>query len=212
MRTIRAWGLAGTFACFWLGQTWAQTDTTSTSESNWWKGLFRAKTLEQVDPSSGLDTPFDVPSTEAPAQPLDTSSQLEIPVTTTPEKPQHRTSEWRVKADPRLALMDSTWRANPPAMKGYRIQIMTGTLHACRMERSRLRGQTNWGVYVVPMSMDYQVLIGDFRDAWSAEEERKNWSESHPGSLVVPGEIALPPLRISEKEIAEPSMGPGDQY
>ena len=211
MRTIRACSIAGICACFWMGQTTAQLDTTAASESAWWKGLFRSKTLEQVDTLSRAIHPVAADSMVAPIATLDTSGHMEIPHATKPERTAYLATEWRVEADSRLSSMDSVWRANPPAMQGYRIQIMTGSLHACRMERSRLRGQTNWEVYVVPMSLNYQVLIGDFRDAWSAEAERKNWSQSHPSAMVVPGEIALPPLQVAAKEIAEPLPGPGDQ-
>jgi hypothetical protein len=88
---------------------------------------------------------------------------------------------------------------------------MTGTLQECRRERSALRSTTDWSVYLAPISMNYQLLLGDFRDPWSAERERERWMETHPQSLVVPGEIALPPLNKNENSTAEPREGLGGE-
>jgi hypothetical protein len=55
------------------------------------------------------------------------------------------------------------------------------------------------------------VLLGDFRDPWSAERERDRWVERYPNSLVIPGEIALPPMASSQNTIAEPLKELGDE-
>ena len=186
----------------------AQSDSLQSGEASWWKSLFRPKTVESVETEE--------PELEAeePALPL-----AEEPDTVAVVRPPMLEEEligweaatWRLDSDARLLAMDSVWREQPPAMKGFRIQLMTGTLQECRRERSALRSATDWSVYLVPLSMNYQLLLGDFRDPWSADRERERWMETHPQSLVVPGTIALPPLNWAENSIAEPRKGLGDE-
>ena len=186
----------------------AQSDSLQTGEASWWKSLFRPKTVESVEteePELEAEEPA-LPLTEEP----DTVGVVwpsvleEAPIG-------WEAATWRLDSDARLLAMDSVWREQPPAMKGFRIQLMTGTLQECRRERSALRSATDWSVYLVPLSMNYQLLLGDFRDPWSADRERERWMETHPQSLVVPGTIALPPLNWAENSIAEPRKGLGDE-
>ncbi len=186
----------------------AQSDSLQTGEASWWKSLFRPKTVESVETT---EPEVDAMAPDSPVvESVDTVAVVRPPATEEPLAEWDATT-WRLEADARLLVMDSVWREHPPAMKGYRIQLMTGTLQECRRERSALRSATDWGIYLVPLSMNYQLLLGDFRDPWSAERERERWMDSHPQSLVVPGAIALPPLNWAENSIAEPLEGLGDE-
>ena len=202
----------------WLGASFllaspcalAQSDSLETGEASWWKSLFRPKTVEIVEAESPVLDAESAPKDRSGDAPLDTVAAVQPPlfdsVSAAPE-----VATWRMESDGRLLALDSAWKASPPAMKGYRIQLMTGTLQECRRERSALRSTTDWSIYLVPLSMNYQLMLGDFRDPWSAEREREYWLETHPQSLVVPGPIALPPLNWAENNIAEPREGLGDE-
>ena len=186
----------------------AQLDSLETGGASWWKSLFRPKTVEAVEteePELGA-APAALPAMES----MDTVGMVRPPALEEPLV-EWEAATWRLESDARLLALDSAWRADPPAMKGYRIQLMTGTLQECRRERSALRSTTDWSVYLAPISMNYQLLLGDFRDPWSAERERERWMETHPQSLVVPGEIALPPLNGNENSTAEPREGLGGE-
>lgn len=202
--------LAFTCSVMLLASPWAtaQTDSLSTEESTWWRSLFRAKTVEAVEAAVPEETTTALPAAPAADTVGDALAPLELPRDEAAAVP----ATWRLQADARMHALDSAWRAAPQPMKGYRIQLMTGTLQACRRERSLLRGTADHSVYLVPLSLDYQVLLGDFRDSWSAQRERDRWVETYPGAIVVPGPIELPALTGGPKsDIAEPSEGLGDE-
>lgn len=186
---------------------WGQNDSLPASESTWWKGLFRPKISEQAPPTPPAEPAPVQPEIAPPAALDDTVGSTEVPAVFAPP-----TTTWRMQADDRLHDLDSAWRADPPAMQGFRIQLLTGPLTDCRRERSALRNATELGIYLEPLSANYQVLIGDFRDSWSAEAERERWMERFPNALVVPCSIALPPLAEPESTIAEPVKGSGDWH
>ena len=207
MQAVRIACLCGLQCCLLSAPVWGQNDSLPDAESSWWKSLFRPKTVEQTPVPEQESEPVisAEPDTE-PAIPVrDTVGTVELPAFE-PVPP----ATYRIEADPRLHALDSAWHANPPAMSGYRIQLMTGTLQRCRQERYRLRGTTELGIYLEPLSANYQVLIGDFRDPWTAEQERAEWAAQFPEALVVPGAIALPRLERLETTIAEPVEGSGD--
>ena len=84
------------------------------------------------------------------------------------------------------------WRESPREMQGYRIQLFTGTLQDARLLRSQLRNQTHLPVYLTSLPPNYQILVGDFRDRWSAEKERELWLANYPYALVLSSPVALP--------------------
>lgn len=177
----------------------AQSDTLPGAHEGWWKGLFRSKTVEQAaerHPATPVDSqnPMASPEDESGSGSATTTTWESLDTAGSVVRVQAPSAALVVHVDTRLASMDSAWRADPPAMAGYRIQLVTGPLQACRKERSTLREQTELGVYLEPLSLNYQVLIGDFRDLWSAERERTLWVGTHPNALVVPSNIELPLL------------------
>jgi hypothetical protein len=208
MQVVRIACLCGIHCCLLTAQVWGQTDSLPAPESSWWKNLFRPNAVEQSTGSAREAAPLSPPVVEADAAPAlvapDTAGTIAIPAFVAAQP-----ATYRIEADPRLGALDSAWHANPPAMAGYRIQLMTGPLQHCRQERYRLRGTTELGIYLEPLSANYQVLIGDFRDPWTAEQARQNWLSQFPEALVVPGSIALPRLERLETTTAEPLKGPG---
>lgn len=206
MQAVRIACLCGLQCCLVSSFVWGQTDSLPAEESSWWKQLFRPKTVEQSQAPAEAPDVVAAPEPVAPEPAvLDTLGVVEPP-SFRPIEP----ATWRLEADARLLALDSAWHDAPPAMAGYRIQLMTGPLNRCRQERYHLRGSTELGIYLEPHSANYQVLIGDFRDPWSAERERAAWAAQFPDALVVPSSIALPRLDRLETTIAEPVEGSGD--
>lgn len=94
--------------------------------------------------------------------------------------------------DPRIEEATRDWRARSGEMQGFRIQLFTGTLQDARLLRSQLRDQTHLPVYLTSLPPNYQILLGDFRDRWSAEKERELWLATFPYALVLASPVALP--------------------
>lgn len=94
--------------------------------------------------------------------------------------------------DPRIEALSQAWREAPVERDGFRIQVFTGTLQDARVLRSQLRTQTHLPVYLTSLPPNYQILVGDFRDRWSAEKERERWLEVYPSALVLPSAVGLP--------------------
>ena len=68
------------------------------------------------------------------------------------------------------------------------------TTQAARQLRADLRKQQSLPVYVMDLAPNYRVCLGDFRDRWSADEERRRWLATYPTATVIPCPIAPPPL------------------
>jgi len=108
--------------------------------------------------------------------------------------------------DPRIESLTRAWRESPSEMQGFRIQVFTGSLQDARLLRSQLRNQTHLPVYLTSLPPNYQILVGDFRDRWSAEKERENWVVTFPSALVLPSAVELPhgPKPAPPEETAAP--------
>jgi len=108
--------------------------------------------------------------------------------------------------DPRIEALTRAWRESPSEMQGFRIQVFMGSLQDARLLRSQLRNQTHLPVYLTSLPPNYQILIGDFRDRWSAEKERENWVVTFPSALVLPSAVELPhgPKPVTPEEAVAP--------
>ncbi len=102
--------------------------------------------------------------------------------------------------DPRIEALTQAWREAPVERDGFRIQVFTGTLQDARVLRSQLRTQTHLPVYLTSLPPNYQILVGDFRDRWSAEKERERWLEVYPSALVLPSAVGLPHGPVPNEE------------
>ena len=178
-------------------QATAQTDSSQThqspaTEGTWWKGLFRdvpanVKATDRTDQrarahsdSTGhfpaaLDTipPFHL----GPAAPSPASFSWEMPDT--------------------LAVLDSLDKTDPKPLKGYRIQIYFGDLQGARSVRASFRrDHPDVPCQLMPISPNYAVTVGDYRDLWSAKRAlRDNEVGRWANALVVPSDINFPALR-----------------
>lgn len=186
------------FALF-VGSAWisapvaAQTDTTS-SNSGWWKGLFRSTeespttvaTDSMVTPSTG---PARLVSSEDSGVTVD---YVAFPVVRSAEP---ATFGWTLPAG--LASLDSLDKADPKPLQGYRIQIYFGDLQEARAVRAAFRrDHPEEACQLMPITPNYAVTIGNYRDMWSAQRALR---DGHVGSwkhaLVIPSAIDLPALR-----------------
>lgn len=102
--------------------------------------------------------------------------------------------------DARIEALSQAWREAPVERDGFRIQVFTGTLQDARVLRSQLRTQTPLPVYLTSLPPNYQILVGDFRDRWSAEKERDRWLAAYPSALVLPSTVGLPHGPVPSEE------------
>lgn len=114
--------------------------------------------------------------------------EVSVPGTSEPEPPVNLIQVH----DAAIEELVRDWRESPREMQGYRIQLFTGTLQDARLLRSQLRNQTHLPVYLTSLPPNYQILVGDFRDRWSAEKERELWLANYPYALVLSSPVALP--------------------
>ena len=99
-----------------------------------------------------------------------------------------------------VAAWDAAARMNPTPNDGFRIQLYLGDLQAARQLRADLRKSSSFPVYVMDLTPNYRVCIGDFRDRWSAEFERRAWLAAYPTATVIPCPISPPALPAVEGE------------
>ncbi len=182
-----------------VGSAWisapvaAQTDTTTT-DSGWWKGLFRpTEEAPSAAPQESVGTPTAGPAAEIAS---DTRSAMEdtLPLSIVRSAPPAAFS-WSLPTG--LATLDSLDKADPKPLQGYRIQIYFGDLQEARAVRAAFRrDHPEEACQLMPITPNYAVTVGNYRDMWSAQRALR---DGHVGSwkhaLVIPSAINLPALR-----------------
>lgn len=174
----------------------ATTACSAQGDGGWWKGLFKGMQKSTCD-----STFAEQPAPEAPGV-----MDWEAPATDAPEAPPASELAAANKVRPvgsvveqydeRIASLDSAWHAEEHALRGFRVQIFSGSLQAAREVRARAR-KTNgqWPVYLSSMPPNYRVTIGDFRTRWEAQKAQDAWTKAFPTAIVIPMDINLPVLR-----------------
>jgi hypothetical protein len=197
----RIWAMTGILTGLTIAPVAGQDDA-------WWKGIFKPKSEgidvhEPAQPTTPAVTAPNETPTDTISEPPSYGKPLEIfarvpeadPVEKAPAMPGVLT----VEHSARLDTLDSLWRMNPPAIRGYRVQVYMGDLSAARAERARLRRLTNQPIYLEAMPPSYGLMVGDYRDKWAAERACADWRQTFPSSLVIPSDIR--PLPLPEKEL-----------
>ena len=94
-----------------------------------------------------------------------------------------RTKSW--------ARLDSLAKDNPKAMQGYRIQIYFGSLSEARAVKAAFRKEhPDVGCQLLPISPNYAVTVGNFRDQWEARRALDSGDlGTWRNALVIPSEI-----------------------
>lgn len=177
----------------------------------WWKSIFKPKSdgidiHEPAQPTTPAQPAPSVAPTDTVQEPPSHGKPLEIftrPLEAEPaEKAPAVPGVLTLQHSARLDTLDSLWRMNPPAIRGYRVQVFMGDLSAARAERARLRRLTNQPVYLEAMPPSYGLMVGDYRDKWAAERACADWRKTFPSSLVIPSEIR--PLPLPENNLLLP--------
>lgn len=182
-----------TMCLVFLGAT---TACSAQGDAAWWKGLFKGTQKSMCDSTSAEQAAPEAPGVmiwdtsatnepEAPFAPEPTVVKKERPVGNVVEQ-----------FDDRIASLDSAWHAEEHALRGFRVQIFSGSLQAAREVRAQAR-KTNgeWPVYLSSMPPNYRVTIGDFRTRWEAQKAQDAWTNAFPMAIVIPMDINLPVLR-----------------
>ena len=152
------------------------------------KSMCDSTSAEQVAPEAPGVMIWEVPETnnlDAPSTPEPLTEKAERPVGSMVEQ-----------YDERIATLDSAWHAEEHALRGFRVQIFSGSLQAAREVRAQAR-RTNgeWPVYLSSMPPNYRVTVGDFRTRWEAQKAQDAWTEAFPMAIVIPMDINLPVLK-----------------
>ena len=175
--------------------TWSQVDSTS-AENGWWKGLFRP--AEQVAPAPATSPSDSEVKKPTAAVSTDVCTMPEDSLVFENQRPLHvapATFSWTLPTG--LAALDSMDKANPKPLEGHRIQIYFGDLQEARAVRAAFRREhPNVACQLVPITPNYAVTVGNYRDVWSAQRALRDgdvgtWQHA----LVIPSTIDLPSVR-----------------
>ena len=193
--------LAG-FGLLWLMVAGLPSHMVAQETAPWWKNLFQGVSTTpsegELGPSgSGAVAPafttspesFDSAASSAEVNSLSTGDSN---ASSTKGGPKGTLS---FQCDARVLQLDSAWHAAVPPMRGFRLQVFTGTLQESREMRSAIRKSSpDAAVYLSAMPPIYRVTIGDYRTKWDAQQAQDAWATTFPNALIVPMEINLPPL------------------
>ena len=182
-----------TMCFFALG---AHASVLAQGDTGWWKNLFQGAQNSMCDSSATEQFAPKVPSLticEPSGGDLTEEPSAPGPIETTEERP---IGSVVVQYDDRIASLDSAWHMKEHALRGFRVQIFSGSLQAAREVRANARKTSGeWSVYLSSMPPNYRVTIGDFRSRWEAQKAQDAWNKAFPMSIVVPMDINLPRLQ-----------------
>ena len=168
----------------------------------WWKSLFQGTQKSMCDSTSqvpaqesAIDAPgvmiWDAGNTNAEPAPREEQAAPVLEDVT--ERPEGSLVQ---QCDERILSLDSAWHTTEHILRGFRIQLFSGSLQAARQVRAQVRNaQDTWPVYLSSMPPNYRVTMGDFRSRWEAERAQDEWLDEFPMAIVIPMNISLPALR-----------------
>lgn len=100
----------------------------------------------------------------------------------------------QVNSDPRIDSLVTTLDDNPPAVKGYRVEIFFGQRKdAEKVKSAFLKHYSDWPIYVVWQQPNFKVQIGDFMTKLQAEKAQQEIKSNYPNSY-----ITITQIKISE--------------
>lgn len=119
------------------------------------------------------------------------------------------------RLDSLLAKRTRIDRANP-TMKGYRIQLFSGSGNEARQKANQLRSEflqlyPDIAAHLVFQQPNFKVRIGDLRTELEAIRLKKEIEFDFPNGFVVRDMIALPKLPIEEEEEEEEENQPREE-
>ncbi|MFT4526365.1 MAG: hypothetical protein ACI85F_002538 [Bacteroidia bacterium] len=95
-----------------------------------------------------------------------------------------------------------------PTMKGYRVQVFSGSGNEARQKANQLRSEflqlyPNIATHLVFQQPNFKVRIGDLRTELEAIRLKKEIGYDYPNGFVVRDMIDLPPLPEQDEEREE---------
>lgn len=165
----------------------------SAQDDGWWKKLFKKETTEgtqsspsdPIQESEGIASPNEGLNT-APAEIIDTVETILIP---------NKVGQITVSKPAGIYKLDSLYRAEPPTLRGYRIQIYFGDLSSAREKRLQFISANEYlPCYMVQNAPNFAVLVGDFRTHLDAYREVQAIKASYPLATIVPAKIEPPTI------------------
>ena len=176
----------------------ATTACSAQGDASWWKGLFKGTQKSMCDSTSAEQPAPEAPGVmiwEAPATDEPEAPSASEPAAANDLRPVGIVVE---EFDERIASLDSAWHTEEHALRGFRVQIFSGSLQAAREVRAQARKtKSEWPVYLSSMPPNYRVTIGDFRTRWEAQKAQDAWTNAFPMAIVIPMDINLPVLSTS---------------
>ncbi|MGY6561996.1 MAG: SPOR domain-containing protein [Luteibaculaceae bacterium] len=110
----------------------------------------------------------------------------------------------RVLGDERVILLFETQAEKlkeTPQISGFRIQIFFGSREESNKFRAKfLEEFPNEKVYVSYLAPNFRVRVGDYRNRFEAEKNKKRFSKHFPNCYIVPDKIELPVLTQATKQ------------
>lgn len=165
------------------------TPSFSQDDSSWWRKLFKKETVEEMKTEEEEDSATPVQKDTVKIAPIDE------PIETLPTVPStiDRPGKINIYTPSNFSKLDSTFRKNPPALEGYRIQIYFGDLERARSIRTGFLNSTKGhSCYLEQNPPSFAVQVGDFRTSLDAHKALEEIKLQYPGALVVPAEIEIP--------------------
>lgn len=95
-----------------------------------------------------------------------------------------------IHSDPRIDSLLSTLDANPPSIKGYRVEIFFGKRKDAENVKSEfLKFYDDWPIYIEWQQPNFKVQIGDFMTKLQAEKAQQDIRSHYPNSYITITEI-----------------------
>jgi hypothetical protein len=162
-------------------------------DDGWWKNLFKKETSEgaQSSPSDPIQESEEIASPNeglitAPAETIDTVETVFVP---------SRIGQITVSKPAGISKLDSLYRAEPPTLRGYRIQIYFGDLSSAREKRLQFISANEYlPCYMVQNAPNFAVLVGDFRTHLDAYRTVQAIKATYPLATIVPAKIEPPTI------------------
>lgn len=153
-------------------------------ETSWWKKLFKKETVEEMDTEPKKE--------EAPIEVKSDSMEL-VPMDSSVERMRTGQGEVTVHTSEILDQFNEERKENPVDIPGYRIQVYHGNLKIAKEERAKFLATTEeFPCYLVSLSPNFAVRVGDFRSELEAHKYLAAVRERYPKAYVVPDKIEPP--------------------
>ena len=95
-----------------------------------------------------------------------------------------------IHSDPRIDSLILSLDANPPSVKGYRVEIFFGKRKDAENVKSEfLKFYDVWPIYIVWQQPNFKVQIGNFMTKLQAEKAQQDIRSHYPNSYITITEI-----------------------